>query len=199
MAMANSNGLNTVTITADYNDDAAQMMLRQGAGLPAVVLYGDYEGSGKGRIVADVMEIKGGSDLSEQFDVSSPDGDIEPGMVVCIDPSKPGALAVSRQAYDRKVAGILSGAGGVEPGMRMGQDGSAADGEHPVALTGRVYCLADASHGSIEPGDLLTTSRTPGHAMKVSDHQRAQGAVIGKAMSSLETGQGLVLVLVNLQ
>lgn len=199
MAMANSNGLNTVTIAADYNDNASQISLRQSSGVQSVLLYANYESSGKGRVVADVMEIKGGSDLSEQFDVSSPDGDVQPGMVVCIDPSKPGALAVSRKAYDRKVAGILSGAGGVEPGMRMGQDGSAADGEHPVALTGRVYCLADASQGAIEPGDLLTTSGVAGHAMKVRDHQRAQGAVIGKAMSSLETGQGLVLVLVNLQ
>jgi hypothetical protein len=83
--------------------------------------------------------------------------------------------------------------------MMMAQDGSPADGEHPVALTGRVYCLADASEAPIEPGDLLTTSDMPGHAMKVRDYECAQGAVIGKAMTSLEEGQGLVLVLVNLQ
>jgi len=58
----------------------------------------------------------------------------------------------------------------------------------------------DASAGAVRPGDLLTTSDTPGHAMKVLDHARATGAVIGKAMSSLESGErGLVLVLVNLQ
>lgn len=199
MAMANSGGLNTVTITADYSNDASQIMLRQGSGVPGVVLYANYEGTGSGRVVTGVMEITGGSDLSEQFDISSRDGNVLPGMVVCIDPSKPGALAVSREPYDRKVAGILSGAGGVEPGMMMAQDGSPADGEHPVALTGRVYCLADASQDPIEPGDLLTTSSTAGHAMKVRDHARAQGAVIGKAMTSLETGRGLVLVLVNLQ
>ena len=81
----------------------------------------------------------------------------------------------------------------------MGQAGSVADGEHPVALSGRVYCWADASGGAIEPGDLLTTSATPGHAMKVTDHARAQGAIIGKAMTSLDRGTGLVLVLVSLQ
>jgi hypothetical protein len=199
MGMANSGGLNTVTITADYAYDAPQIMLRQASGVPGVVLYGNYEGSGSGRIVAGVMEITGGSDLSEQFDVSSPDGNAQAGMVVCIDPEKPGALAVSREPYDRKVAGILSGAGGVEPGMMMAQDGSVADGGHPVALTGRVYCLADASQVPIEPGDLLTTSHRPGHAMKVRDYARAHGAVIGKAMTSLQGGQGLVLVLVNLQ
>jgi hypothetical protein len=174
-------------------------MLRQASGVPGVILYGNYEGSGSGRIVAGVMEITGGSDLAEQFDVSSADGTVQPGMVVCIDPSKPGALAVSRESYDRKVAGILSGAGGVEPGMMMAHNGTLASGEHPVALTGRVYCLADASQAPIEPGDLLTTSERPGHAMKVQDYERAQGAVIGKAMTSLQDGRGLVLVLVNLQ
>jgi hypothetical protein len=69
-----------------------------------------------------------------------------------------------------------------------------------VALTGRVYCLCDASSGGIEPGDLLTTSDTPGHAMKVTDHARAQGAIIGKAMTRLAQGEtGRVLVLVSLQ
>jgi len=120
-------------------------------------------------------------------------------MVVSIDPDSPGDLTVSNKAYDRRVAGIISGAGGVSPGMLMGQKGSKANGETPVALTGRVYCLVDASINPIEPGDLLTTSNTPGHAMKVADYTKAQGAIIGKAMSSLDEGHGLVLVLVTLQ
>jgi hypothetical protein len=62
-----------------------------------------------------------------------------------------------------------------------------------------VYCWVDASKGSIRPGDLITTSDTPGHGMKVKDHRKAQGAVIGKAMSSLDQGKGLVLVLVSMQ
>lgn len=45
----------------------------------------------------------------------------------------------------------------------------------------------------------MTTSETPGHAMKASDRDRAYGAVIGKAMSELNEETGLVLVLVNLQ
>jgi hypothetical protein len=97
------------------------------------------------------------------------------------------------------VAGVISGAGGVKTGMLMSQQGTVADGELPVALIGRVYVWADASTGSIEPGDLLTTSGRPGHAMKVSDHGRATGAVLGKAMTGLEEGRGLVLTLVALQ
>src|SRR5262249_54825602 len=123
-----------------------------------------------------------------------------PGMVVSIDPTRPGELRLSTQAYDRTVAGVISGAGGVHTGLMLRQTESIADGAHPVALTGRVWCWVDAdSAGSVQPGDLLTTSDTPGHAMKVSDRPRAGGAIIGKAMTALERGRGLVLVLVSLQ
>jgi hypothetical protein len=106
---------------------------------------------------------------------------------------------VSERAYDRTVAGIISGAGGINTGLLMGHQGTLADGRHPVALTGRVYCLVDASNGAIQAGDLLTTSPIPGHAMKVTNAARAQGAILGKAMGSLPKGRGLVLVLVTLQ
>ena len=56
-----------------------------------------------------------------------------------------------------------------------------------------------ADVAGMRPGDLLTTSDTPGHAMKVADRDKAQGAIIGKAMTSLKSGRGLVLVLVTLQ
>ncbi len=112
---------------------------------------------------------------------------------------RPGKLAVAREAYDKKVAGIISGAGGVRTGLIMGQEGTIADGEYAVALTGRVWCFVDAGFGAIQPGDQLTTSNTPGHAMKASDHDRARGAVIGKAMTGLESGKGMVLVLVQPQ
>ncbi len=153
----------------------------------------------RGRTRTEVLEITAGSDLSEQFEIKGEEQKVEPGMVVCIDPASCGNLVVSQKAYDRTVAGIVSGAGGVKPGMLMGQKGTMADGEHPVALTGRAYCRADASNGPITPGDLLTTSDVAGHAMKVTDYERAQGAILGKAMSSLNDGRGLVLVLVTLQ
>lgn len=125
---------------------------------------------------------------------------VEPGMVVCIDPEEAGRLVTSAKPYDKTVAGIISGAGGLNTGMLMGQEKSIADGAHPVALSGRVYCLVDATEQGIEPGDLLTTSTTVGHAMKVMDHALAVGSVIGKAMTPLAKGQkGLVMVLVSLQ
>jgi hypothetical protein len=170
-----------------------------------IVAYDEFYGrrvfsvDGDGWTKVSVLEIMGGADLSEQFDVATDGNEIEPGMVVSIDVDNPGKLVVSSRPYDYTVAGVVSGAGGVKPGMLMGQKGSMADGEHPIALTGRVWTLCDASNGAIKPGDLLTTSSVPGHAMKVTDRTKAQGAMIGKAMTSLSEGRGLVLVLVSLQ
>ena len=143
-----------------------------------------------------VLQITGGADLAEPFQMSH--AHIAKGSVVVIDEEHPGQLKLSDQAYDRRVAGIVSGANGVNPGISLQQEGVLEGGQN-VSLSGRVYVQADASTGAIKPGDLLTTSGTPGHAMKVSDHSRSQGAILGKAMSALKDGQGLVLVLVTLQ
>jgi len=198
------NGAEAVTIRIDPQEsgtstDGGQITLYNAAGAATIEIDGDYIGDG--RITTQELAITGGSDISEQFNIRAAGNlkDVLPGMVVSIDPSHPGELVVSTEAYDRKVAGIVSGAGGVKPGMLMGQRGSEADGCTAVALTGRVYCWADATYGPIQPGDLLTSSDKPGHAMKVTDHAHAMGATLGKAMTSLESGQGLVLVLVCLQ
>ena len=116
-----------------------------------------------------------------------------------IDPQHPEQLRIASSAYDRLAAGCVSGAGGIQPGLVMQQNETPASGTFPVALSGRVYCLADASYGPIHPGDLLTSSPTTGRVMAVTDFTRAPGAIIGKAMTALEDGLGLVLVLVTLQ
>jgi hypothetical protein len=142
------------------------------------------------------LTIRGGADLAEPFQLSSTA--IAKGSVVIIDPENPGKLKLSDQSYDQRVAGVVSGANGINPGISLHQEGLLEGGQN-VALSGRVYVLADAENGAIQPGDLLTTSDTPGHAMKVSNHYKAQGATLGKAMSGLKEGKGLVLVLVTLQ
>ena len=160
-----------------------------------------------GRVEVGVLQITGGSDFAENFDLSSTrtgkdqatSQPLQPGLLVSIDPTNPGKLALSTKAYDRRVAGIISGAGGVKPGMVMNQEGTLAYGQHPVALSGRVYCWVDTSYGAVKPGDLLTTSNTPGYAMKATNAVKAHGAIIGKAMTGLKEGKGLVLVLVALQ
>jgi len=142
------------------------------------------------------LTITGGADIAEPFQMK--EQALEKGSVVVIDEEHPGHLKCSRSAYDTRVAGIVSGANGINAGISLRQEG-VMDGGENVALSGRVYVRADASGGPIHPGDMLTTSDSPGQAMKVGDHARAQGAVIGKAMSTLDEGTGMVLVLVSLQ
>ena len=148
-----------------------------------------------GKVTTNALAITGGSDLAELFDIDSPTI-VEPGTVVVIDPSTVGGLKVSSTAYDKKVVGVVSGANGINPGLIMTQTGSLADGQYPVAMTGRAWVKCDTSNQSIEPGDMLTTSSLAGHAMKAIDTDLSRGAVIGKAMSGLEKGkQGMVLVI----
>lgn len=201
LGLANRAGATRFYARASSSSDSqgGYVGIRNAAGVETITLNGDNDAAGDGRITTMELQITGGSDLSEQFDITASEARPLPGMVVCIDPKNPGQLMLSSRAHDRTVAGIVSGAGGVKPGMLMGQRGTAADGKHPVALTGRVYCWMDASHGAIEPGDLITTSDTPGHGMKVLHHTQAQGAILGKAMTGLAEGKGLVLVLVSLQ
>ena len=167
-----------------------------------VAVFGDNSdpngGAGvfNGHVRVSVLTITGGADLAEPFQMSS--RDIPKGALVVIDEENPGQLKRSERAYDTRVAGIVSGANGIKPGISLHQEG-ALEGGQQVALSGRVYALADASDAPIKPGDLLTTSATPGHCMKVRDAAKAQGAIIGKTMSALAKGKGMVLVLVSLQ
>ncbi len=150
------------------------------------------------RIIVDEIELNG-SDFAEKFEVESTvDLVATPGFVVTINPDKAGALKIADQAYDKKVVGIISGANGINPGMLMGQDGTIANGDYPVALSGRVYVASTDINGKIQPGDMLTTSEIAGHAMKATKKKQSYGSVIGKAMTSPDEN-GFVLVLVNLQ
>lgn len=155
---------------------------------------GGYAGFFAGLTHVGVLEISGGSDMAEKFGVSAP---ADPGTVVSIDPDHAGSLRVSHGAYDRTVAGVISGANHLDAGMIL-PDAGGAVGAKPVAMAGRVWVECNVSNGTIRPGDMLTTSDRDGEAMKVTDFARSEGATIGKAMSRLDHGEGLVLALVNL-
>lgn len=135
------------------------------------------------------------SDCAECFEVSGPDP-IEPGTVMAIDDQ--GGLRPSGQSYDKRVAGVVSGAGNYRPAIVLGGDKQAGN-RVVVALVGKAYCKVDAGLAPIEVGDLLTTSDTPGHAMKAKDPAKAFGSVIGKALRPLQAGRGLIPILIALQ
>jgi hypothetical protein len=155
------------------------------------ILAGRFEGNVE--VTGDISLLN--ADCAEDFDTSSADN-IQPGTVMIL--SEDGVVESSQHAYDKKVAGVISGAGGYKPGIVLGRQDSQSK-RIPIALMGKVYSKVDASYSSIGVGDLLTTSNTIGHAMKAADPLKAFGAVIGKALRPLKTGKGLIPILIALQ
>lgn len=120
------------------------------------------------------------------------------GTVVTLDPEKSNQVMASSQAYDTRVAGVVSS----QPGIALGESGS---GKLLVATTGRVRVKVDATRSPIRIGDLLVTSDKEGFAMKsepitIGGRQiHAPGTLIGKALEPLASGTGEILVLLSLQ
>ena len=192
---ANGNGQWDVGTSRGFNGDQLYFF-REGATSTALAIQPNGDTRVSGNMSVASLTIRGGADLAEPFAMSQ--RDVPSGAVVVIDPANPGRLKMSHRGYDKRVAGIVSGAKGIHPGISMIQEDTLEPGEN-VALSGRVYVKANTNAGPIEPGDLLTTSDIPGEAMKAADPARAQGAVLGKAMTGLSQGDGTVLVLVTLQ
>jgi hypothetical protein len=160
------------------------------SGTPAGYFVGNVE------VTGDVILTNPlGQDCAEDFEVRGAE-EIDPGSVVVIDSE--GAIKRTDRAYDKRVAGVVSGAGDYRPGIVLGREQLEAN-RMPVALMGRVFCKVDARYSPIEVGDLLTTSPTLGHAMKAEDQLKAFGSVIGKALRSIGQGQGIIPILVALQ
>ena len=151
-----------------------------GEGAPAGFFKGDVHVTGD--LILD------GADYAEAMTVAE---DVLPGTVVVLDDE--GRIRPCCTDYDDRVAGVVAGAGGVRSALVLDRH---ADGA-PVALMGKVWVQADAAAAPIRCGDLLTTSTTPGHARRVTDRAQAFGAVLGKALTSLDSGQGLVRILVS--
>jgi hypothetical protein len=165
------------------------------AGGNAGYFGGNIQVTGTLNVGVDIVLAATAGDFAEEFDLTG-GADVEPGTVMVLDGE--GAVQPSCRAYDRKVAGIVSGAGEYRPGIVLDK----RDSTHPrkaLALVGKVYCKVDANHSPIEIGDMLTTSPTSGHAMKATDAAQSFGAVIGKALRSISEGEGLIPVLVTLQ
>jgi hypothetical protein len=180
---ANGEGLHAVS----HNANAASVSGTNSTGGLAGWFQGNVQVNGN--------LILTGADFAEDFAVAATDS-VEPGTVMAI--AEDGTLRPSEKSYDRRVAGVMSGAGDYKPGLILDRRNS-PDRRLPLAMVGKVWCKADAQFGAIRVGDLLTTSPTRGHAMRAEDPLQAFGAVIGKALRPLDAGQDLIPILVALQ
>jgi hypothetical protein len=208
----NTEGSNSkgVSINTEGSNTEAIRAFAMGVGSYGAIIhsnqsYGLYAETSRtdnkyGIYTPDYLYAKGtqvpAADVAEYMPVTV---DSTPGTVLVIGPD--GKLMPSTIAYDTRVAGIVS----TEPGMSLGTREDGNFGEALIAVAGRVPCNVDASSAPVHAGDLLTTSNTPGYAMKAEPIEingrtfYPGGIVLGKAMGNLESGTGTIEVLVTLQ
>jgi hypothetical protein len=161
-----------------------------------------------GKVLADGA-YTGPADFAEMLPVSRSKEDYAPGDVLVI--GADGKLTLSDKANATNLAGVYS----AKPGF-LGDTAIAAHGievyDSPptqerlaVALLGIVPVKVTDENGPIHPGDLLTTSSTPGHAMKAKAvvingvEIYPTGTILGKALESWGQGSGVIQVLITLR
>jgi len=132
-------------------------------------------------------------DFAESMPVAGDRAKYTAGDLLVIDPSADRRLALAQQSYSSLVAGIYSTKPGLLGSTRPADEIPAKD-EVPLAVVGIVLRKVSAENGSIQVGDLLVTSSTPGHAMRGTDHSRMLGAVEEKALEPLPQGSGVIQV-----
>jgi hypothetical protein len=104
-------------------------------------------------------------------------------------------IAKSSASYDSKLIGVVS----TNPNQVYGEDGlfTARENPKPVSMAGRVPVKVSTENGPIQPGDPLTSSSTPGVAMKATH----SGPIVGKALESYDnsdpTAVGKIVVFVS--
>ena len=138
----------------------------------------------------------GGGDYAEAVNVKGSGKLYEPGDVLVLAGESNGEVQKSFEAYSTLVSGVYA----TKPGL-IGHRQSLLKGVDvvPMGMVGIVPTKVSAENGAIHKGDLLVTSSVAGYAMKGTDRNRMLGAVIGKALGELNSGTGVIEVLVTLQ
>ena len=171
-------------VGAEDGGNEGDIIVRDADGNPAIHLNGSS---------GDI--ILGNADAAEDFELAAA-AEATPGAVMVL--TGAGTVAPCAAAYDRKVVGVVAGAGSFRPAIVLGRRPGLDELRVPISVMGKAACQADAAYGAIEVGDLLTSSATAGTAMRVADAPRAFGAVIGKALTPLREGTGLVEMVIGL-
>jgi hypothetical protein len=138
------NGVVKKDLTVEQTLTTRDIFLTDSSGNRSIELLGD-EGD---------IRLLNAADCAEDFDIVESE-DFEPGTVMVL--NNEGRLCQSLGAYDTKVVGVISGAGGYKPGLVLDKVPDRKN-RQPVALMGKVYCKVDAGQEPIEVGDLLTTA-----------------------------------------
>jgi hypothetical protein len=176
-------------------------------GVHVVSAVGNYYGSGKkgaedfavlntGEVRSKVGFATPANDYAVMMSVQGAKSDYAPGDVLVVSKGQDQTAGLSSISYSTAVIGVYS----ASPGFLGGQTvtGRAeSDGNLPVAVMGIVMVKVNSENGPIQPGDLLVTSSTRGYAMR--GNNPPPGTILGKALGTLESGNGTILVLLTLQ
>jgi hypothetical protein len=172
----------------------AQLEFRGGAGSDFVRAYDGtnirFRITSVGNVTADGTFTSPAADFAELLPAAS---NVSAGDVLVI--AADGQLQRSSRPYQASVAGVHS----TKPAFLGGDRPEAEPGRVPLAVMGVVPVRATTENGAIRPGDLLTTSSLAGHAMRCDGVERCFGRTVGKALTALDTGTGMITVLVMLQ
>ncbi len=174
------NLIQTEETTIRLNPDGAnagEVVIGSATDQDGLRVYGDafYEGA---------VNTWTNFDYAESFPIT---GDAEAGDVMIIDPDRDWRIKRST-GEEGVVAGIIS----TSPGFLAGS----GEGHQPLALEGVVPCKVDADYGAIYRGSLLALSNTPGYAKRAGEND---GNIVGIALENLDSGQGLIKVMVKVQ
>lgn len=124
------------------------------------------------------------ADLAERYESDKP---YESGTVLVIGGNK--EVTISKSPADVSVIGVVS----TNPALMMNSEAGNNDSHPFVALRGRVPCKV---YGYVTKGDLLVTSKYPGHARawKIGD---SENAVFAKALENHNEGSlGVIEVVI---
>jgi hypothetical protein len=141
--------------------------------------------------------VLSGGDYAESVEVRGDIRKFEAGDLLMIDTQHAGGFLKAAQPYSTLISGVYATKPGVV-GRRQPKD-KPKDDEVPMAMVGIVPTKVSAENGAVHIGDLLVSASTPGYAMKGTDRERLTGAVIGKALGTVESDKGVIEVLISLQ
>lgn len=139
--------------------------------------------------------LASGGDVAERLRLV-PGETIHPGMAVSVSSQSDGQIEASRQAYDSRFVGIVAGAGGISPALVIGNEAERPE-VPPISLVGVVFALADATDEPIRKGELLATSSVKGHLARAKPEAIPSGALVGKSLDNLDSGRGLIRVILG--
>jgi hypothetical protein len=182
-------GMGTVT-PAEKLEVNGNIKLTSGTGKSIIFSDGSVQSHAWDGILED-------ADFAESVDVTGERTSFAPGDLLVIDPSQEGLFQKSSAPYSTLISGVYS----TKPGAlgRHKPRSVPRDKEVPMAMVGIVPTKVSTENGAVHAGDLLVSSSTPGYAMKGTDREKLTGAILGKAMGSLESGKGVIQALISLQ